>query len=104
MDQAPCRPLSATQAVQLSSLARLTHPRHFNHHVYNFDEIYIPGGLVLGLVNSASARDLHEVGQSVCAQTDGRTYERTESIERVLPPPLSSVFSLLPVRSFVRPG
>jgi hypothetical protein len=67
MDQAPCRPLSATQSVQLSSLARLTHPRHFNHHVYNFDEIYIPGGLVLGLVNSASARDLHEVGQSVCA-------------------------------------
>jgi len=56
-----CRPLSATQCMQLSSLARLTHERHFNHHVYNIDEIYIPGGLVLGLTASASARDLHEV-------------------------------------------
>jgi len=35
--------------------------RHFNHHVYNFDEIFIPGGLVLGLTLSAANRDLHEV-------------------------------------------
>lgn len=35
--------------------------RHFNHHVYNFDEIFVPGGLVLGLTLSAANRDLHEV-------------------------------------------
>ena len=44
-----------------TSQARLTHPRHFHHHIYNFDEIFIPGGLVLGLTCSAANRDLHEV-------------------------------------------
>jgi hypothetical protein len=29
--------------------------------VYNFDEILLPGGLVLGLTLSAANRDLHEV-------------------------------------------
>lgn len=47
-----CRPLSATQSMQLCSLARLTHARHFNHHIYNFDEIFIPGGLIVGLTIS----------------------------------------------------
>ena len=56
-----CRPLSSTQCMQLSSLARITHERHFDHHTFDKNEIYIPGGLVLGLTNSASSRDLHEV-------------------------------------------
>jgi acyl dehydratase len=55
------RPISSTQLVQLSSLCRLTHPRHFNHHVYNVNEIFVPGGLVVGLTVSAANRDLHEV-------------------------------------------
>lgn len=55
------RPLSATQSMQLSSLCRLTHPRHFDHHIYNTDEIFVPGGLIVGLTTSASNRDLHEV-------------------------------------------
>ena len=55
------RPLSSTRSMQLSSLARLTHERHFNHHVFDTEEIYIPGGLVLGLTISAASRDLHEV-------------------------------------------
>ena len=57
-----CRALSLSQSQQLASLARLTHPRHFNtRKYYPKTEIFIPGGLVLGLVHSASARDLHEI-------------------------------------------
>ncbi|GAB5037318.1 Hypothetical protein NocV09_07200060 [Nannochloropsis oceanica] len=55
------RPLSASQSMQLSSLGRLTHERHFNTRKFKREEMYIPGGLVLGLTLSASARDLHEV-------------------------------------------
>jgi len=57
-----CRALSLSQSQQLASLARLTHPRHFNSKKYDpKTEIFIPGGLILGLVHSASARDLHEI-------------------------------------------
>src|SRR5690242_8569096 len=49
------RPLSATQTMQLASLARLTHERHFNTRLYKRDELFIPGGLVLGLTHAASA-------------------------------------------------
>ena len=44
-------------------MARLTHERHFHTKKYDLhnSEIWIPGGLVLGLTMSASARDLHEI-------------------------------------------
>lgn len=55
------RPLSETHSMQLATLGRLTHERHFNTLKYSRDELYIPGGLVLGLTSSLSSRDLHEV-------------------------------------------
>jgi len=55
------RPLSGGHSMQLASMARLTHERHFNNRKYNREEMYIPGGLVLGLTFSSAARDLHEV-------------------------------------------
>jgi acyl dehydratase len=56
------RSLTFTQSQQLASLARLTHPRHFDRRTYETNtEILIPGGLVLGSVLSASGRDLHEI-------------------------------------------
>jgi acyl dehydratase len=57
------RPLSETQCMQLSSLARLTHERHFNTRLFRRDEMFVPGGLVLGLTCSQASRDLHEVQQ-----------------------------------------
>lgn len=50
------RSLTLGQVQQLASLARLTHPRHF----VGPDRL-VPGGLVVGLCQSASARELHEV-------------------------------------------
>lgn len=50
------RSLTLGQVQQLASLARLTHPRHF----VGQDRL-LPGGLVVGLCQSASARELHEV-------------------------------------------
>jgi hypothetical protein len=55
------RPLSETQCMQLSSLARLTHERHFNTRLFRKEEMFVPGGLVLGLTCSLASRDLHEV-------------------------------------------
>eukprot|EP01036_Dinobryon_divergens_P033097 gene33095-42812_t len=55
------RPLSETHSMQLATLARLTHERHFNTLQFPRSELYIPGGLVLGLTSSLSSRDLHEV-------------------------------------------
>jgi len=56
------RSLSLTQSQQLASLARLTHPRHFDIHRYNpKTDILIPGGLVLGITSSAASRDFHEI-------------------------------------------
>ena len=56
------RSLTFSQSQQLASLARLTHERHFDTKKYDRNsEIWIPGGLVLGLAMSASARDLHEI-------------------------------------------
>lgn len=59
------RPLSETQCMQLSSLARLTHERHFNTRLFRRDEMFVPGGLVLGLTCSQASRDLHEVQQQL---------------------------------------
>ncbi|GMH88679.1 hypothetical protein TL16_g11225 [Triparma laevis f. inornata] len=57
-----CRALSLTQSQQLASLARLTHERHFDSSKFQpTTEMFVPGGLVLGLAMSASARDLHEI-------------------------------------------
>lgn len=55
------RPLSETQMMQLATLGRLTHERHFNTRLYKRSELFIPGGLVLGMASSLASRDLHEV-------------------------------------------
>ena len=55
------RSLTFTQSQQLASLARLTHPKHFDSRKYDTTELFIPGGLVLGITMSASARDFHEL-------------------------------------------
>jgi citrate lyase subunit beta/citryl-CoA lyase len=55
------RSLTLSQSQQLSSLAKLTHERHFDVRKYSPEELLIPGGLVLGLTMSAASRDLHEV-------------------------------------------
>jgi citrate lyase subunit beta/citryl-CoA lyase len=55
------RPLNETHAMQLATLGRLTHERHFNKRLYREDELVLPGGLVLALVTSLASRDLHEV-------------------------------------------
>lgn len=54
------RPLSETQFMQLATLARLTHERHFNTRQFKSEELLVPGGLVLGLTCSLTSRDLHE--------------------------------------------
>ena len=56
------RSLTFAQSQQLATLARLTHPRHFDTRRYDEKtEILIPGGLVLGIAISTSSRDLHEI-------------------------------------------
>lgn len=55
------RSLTFTQSQQLASLARLTHEKHFDCRKYDISELLIPGGLVLGISMSASARDFHEL-------------------------------------------
>ncbi len=55
------RSLTFTQSQQLASLARLTHEKHFDSQKYDATELLIPGGLVMGLTMSASARDFHEL-------------------------------------------
>ena len=55
------RPLGMDYTMQLATLGRLTHERHFNTHKFKNAEIYVPGGAVLGLTCSLASRDLHEV-------------------------------------------
>jgi hypothetical protein len=55
------RPLSPTVTMQLATLARLTHERHFNSRKYGSTELLVPGGLVYALTCSLASRDLHEV-------------------------------------------
>lgn len=56
------RSITFSQSQQLASLARLTHPRHFDTRRYDIhSEIFVPGGLVLGLTMSAASRDMHEI-------------------------------------------
>lgn len=55
------RPLSQTVVMQLATLARLTHERHFNTRKFSRDEVLVPGGLVYALTTSLASRDLHEV-------------------------------------------
>lgn len=47
--------------MELSSLARLTHSRHFDTVKHGEDGLAIPAGLIVALATSLSARDLHEV-------------------------------------------
>lgn len=55
------RPLSETHSMQLATLGRLTHERHFNSRIFRREEMLVPGGLVAALTCSLSGRDLHEV-------------------------------------------
>lgn len=55
------RPLSGTHMMQLASLGRLTHERHFNTKLFRREEMFVPGGLILGLSTGLASRDLHEV-------------------------------------------
>ena len=55
------RPVTVPHLMQLATLGRLTHDRHFNTHKYSESELLVPGGIVLGLTCSLSSRDLHEV-------------------------------------------
>lgn len=55
------RALTLSQSIQLASLARLTHERHFDSRKYDPTELLVPGGLVIGITMSASARDFHEL-------------------------------------------
>lgn len=55
------RPLLHTQIIQLATLARLTHERHFNTRLYRREEMLVPGGLVLAMTCALASRDLHEV-------------------------------------------
>lgn len=58
------RPLTLTHTMQLASLARLTHEKHFNMIKNSADELLVPGGLVLAMTSSLTARDLHEVSHT----------------------------------------
>ena len=58
MDYKKDEPLSD---VQLATLARLTHERHFNSRKFYSTELLVPGGLVFALTCSLASRDLHEV-------------------------------------------
>ena len=55
------RPLSPTLVMQLATMARLNHERHFNTRKFSPNEILVPGGLVYSLATSLASRDLHEV-------------------------------------------
>eukprot|EP00903_Cladosiphon_okamuranus_P017577 g16190.t1 len=57
----PARPISETQSMELSSLARLTHSRHFDTVRHGKEGLTVPAGLILALATSLSARDFHEV-------------------------------------------
>lgn len=47
--------------MELSSLGRLTHSRHFDSMKHGDDGLLVPAGLILALATSLSARDMHEV-------------------------------------------
>jgi hypothetical protein len=55
------RPLGLDYSMQLATLGRLTHERHFNTHKFKESELFTPGGLVFALTCSLASRDLHEV-------------------------------------------
>lgn len=55
------RPLGKSVNMQLSTLARLTHPLLFNMARYQPSEIPVPGALVLAMAFSSSYRSLYEI-------------------------------------------
>ena len=56
------RPLALGQCMQLSTIARINHDRHFNTRKHKLpDELTIPAGLQLATTLSMASRDLHEV-------------------------------------------
>ncbi|RYG68968.1 hypothetical protein EON64_03905 [archaeon] len=60
------RPLTLTHMMQLATLGRLTHERHFNTRQFRREEMLVPGGLVFALTSSLASRDLHEVSKLPC--------------------------------------
>lgn len=58
--------------MELSSLARLTHSRHFDTVKHGADGLLVPAGLILALATSLSARDLHEASFGECRSPYGR--------------------------------
>ena len=54
--------------MELSSLARLTHSRHFDTIKHGVDGLLVPAGFILALATSLSARDLHEVRTTACTK------------------------------------
>lgn len=88
------RPLSETHSMQLATLARLTHERHFNTQLFRREELFIPGGIVLGLSCSLSSRDLHEVlFEELTECSFPNNLSPAEPVSALPSPPLS--FSLL---------
>ncbi len=56
------RPLALGQCMQLSTIARINHDRHFNTRKHKLpDDMTIPAGLQLATTLSMASRDLHEV-------------------------------------------
>lgn len=55
------RPIPLSSSMQLASLARLSHGRHFNTSLYKLEEMTVPGGLILGMTLSLASKDLYEV-------------------------------------------
>ena len=47
--------------MQLSTIARINHDRHFNSRKYSREEMLVPAGLLLAMTTSMASRDLHEV-------------------------------------------
>ena len=56
------RPIALGQCMQLSTIARINHDRHFNTRKHKLpDEMTIPAGLQLAMTLAMASRDLHEV-------------------------------------------
>lgn len=58
------RPMGVDSNLALSTIFKVTHPIHIDHHIYDPEDtrgIVISGGLVQALTVAAASRDLHEV-------------------------------------------
>jgi len=59
------RPITTTQTMQLASIGRIVHDRHFNAPRFSSDaaekRLYVPGALGVALAHSLAGRELHEM-------------------------------------------